>query len=394
MQKNIAPLLLLAGISSNLHAELQGNFSLEHRWFPEQASFEGQHDHYTSMSVEPEYYTDFDGSDFSLTVKPFLRATQYDSARSHADLREFFVYYATDNWEWRFGINKVYWGVTESNHLVDTINQTDFVENIDGEDKLGQPMIQATWLLESSAIDFFILPGFRERTFPGENGRLRGPLPVDTSAAEFESSDQEQHVDYAIRWSGLLFDNWDIGLHYFDGTSRDPVLEVREDNGESRLIPKYYQMSQVGLDLQATLEAWLLKLEAIHRSTEPEDFSALVGGFEYSLVDLTDSGLELGIIGEYLYDDRGKDSAANFQNDIFIGTRWAFNDAQSTEILAGGIFDLDRDNRSFRVEASRRLGQDKKLSLEAQIFEHIDPADNFYPLRNDDFLTLELGWYF
>ena len=41
----------------------------------------------------------------------------------------------------RLGLRKVYWGVTESQHLVDVINQTEGVENLDGEDKLGQPML-------------------------------------------------------------------------------------------------------------------------------------------------------------------------------------------------------------------------------------------------------------
>jgi len=39
------------------------------------------------------------------------------------------------------GINSVFWRVVESNHLVDILNQTDLIEDIDGEEKLGQPMI-------------------------------------------------------------------------------------------------------------------------------------------------------------------------------------------------------------------------------------------------------------
>ncbi|MDD7885073.1 hypothetical protein [Flavivirga sp. 57AJ16] len=35
--------------------------------------------------------------------------------------------------------------MTESNHLVDIINQTDAVETFDGEEKLGQPMVQLSW---------------------------------------------------------------------------------------------------------------------------------------------------------------------------------------------------------------------------------------------------------
>ena len=48
--------------------------------------------------------------------------------------------------KFRVGVGKVFWGVTESQHLVDIINQTDLVENIDTEDKLGQPMLETTWL--------------------------------------------------------------------------------------------------------------------------------------------------------------------------------------------------------------------------------------------------------
>ena len=40
------------------------------------------------------------------------------------------------------GAAKVFWGTAESRHLVDIINQTDAVEDIDEEDKLGQPMVK------------------------------------------------------------------------------------------------------------------------------------------------------------------------------------------------------------------------------------------------------------
>ena len=41
------------------------------------------------------------------------------------------------DWSLSIGLGKVFWGVTEFNHLVDVINQTDLVEGIDGEAKLG-----------------------------------------------------------------------------------------------------------------------------------------------------------------------------------------------------------------------------------------------------------------
>ena len=86
-----------------------------------------------------------------------------------------------DESELRVGLRKVFWGVTESQHLVDIINQTDLVESLDGEEKLGQPMINYALINDWGTLDLYLLPYFRERTFSGINGRLRSSLYVDTT---------------------------------------------------------------------------------------------------------------------------------------------------------------------------------------------------------------------
>ncbi len=73
--------------------------------------------------------------------------------------------------ETRVGVRRVFWGVTEFQHLVDIINQSDSVEDIDNEDKLGQPMINLSLVKDWGIVDFFVLPYFRERTFAGAEGR-------------------------------------------------------------------------------------------------------------------------------------------------------------------------------------------------------------------------------
>ncbi len=388
--------ILIGGLLSLLYmpaqAQWSGHLAIENQHFFHAGAYPGQRNNYPSLSFEPEYYRELSGPDLSLTFKGFARADEHDRERTHADVRELYLFAAGGDWEWRFGIDKVYWGVTESRHLVDTINQTDLVENIDGEDKFGQPMIAANVSQGENYFEFYVLPGFRERSFPGTHGRLRGPLVVDSDHPAYESEDAAQHVDYALRLSRSILDYWDLGIHYFNGTSRDPVLEARGSSGSKRLVPVYYLMQQIGLDLQGTLDAWLLKLEMIYRATEPKDFLALVGGFEYTLPALTDAGLELGVLAEYLYDDRA--TPINFQNDLFLGTRWAFNDTQSSEILAGALIDLDYGSTTLRVEANRRLGARWKLTIEGQSFSHINARDPIDALRNDDFLTLALALYF
>lgn len=397
----------LSALSIPVHADLSGQLVGELRYFPEAASFSSQEELYSSVSAEFEYRTSlFNNPDLNLTFTPFVRYDQHDDERTHVDIRELMVYYASGDWEWRAGIGKVFWGVTESQHLVDVINQTDFIEDLDTEDKLGQPMINITWLQNWGALNFYILPYFRERTFPGVNGRLRPPLVIDTDSPEFltttvigfapaqyESEIEDGHVDGAIRWSGTVADYWDYGLYYFNGTAREPELLPQLGDNGTVLVPRYNQMHQVGLDLQATLDSWLLKLEVIARSTAAQDHQALVGGFEYTFFDIG-AGMDIGALLEYHHDTRGLGTNAIFQNDLFAGIRLGLNDEQSTEFLAGGYLDLDNDSVFFRLEGSRRFGSSFKASLNAQLFNISEPTDPQYFIRQDDYLEFSLGYYF
>lgn len=101
--------------------------------------------------------------------------------------------------------------MTESQHLVDIINQTDGVEDPSGEEKLGELMLNFAWITKWGTLDFFVMPGFRERTFPGREGRFRTLIPMDLSHAEYESSLREFNTDLAVRYAHRIGD-WDIGL--------------------------------------------------------------------------------------------------------------------------------------------------------------------------------------
>ena len=94
----------------------------------------------------------------------------HDGERTHFDVRELYWETFGETWDLRIGIARVFWGVVETQHLVDIINQTDTVENSDGEDKLGQPMINLSLVRDWGTVDLFVLPGFRERTFRGVSG--------------------------------------------------------------------------------------------------------------------------------------------------------------------------------------------------------------------------------
>ncbi|MCU7877966.1 MAG: hypothetical protein KZQ84_14400 [Candidatus Thiodiazotropha sp. (ex Lucinoma borealis)] len=385
-------LLLIPGLLSA--GEWSGFIELQGRYFPQQAQGSDQSGQLVSIVLQPEYYQRWDKDKQSLLFIPFLRWDSEDDERTHGDIRELIWTYAGDGWETRAGIGKVFWGVTEALHLVDVINQTDLVENPDGEQKLGQPMFKLSLEQTWGILDLYALPGFRERTYPGEAGRLRTHPHVETDQATYQSDREERHIDLALRWSHFIGD-WDIGLAHFNGTNRDPLLMPDLNNrGEVVLIPFYEQMHQTSLDLQATKGDWLWKMELLHRSIDSGSYNAVTGGFEFTLVGIADSDMDLGLLGEYLYDDRGDDASTPFENDLFIGLRLTANDVEGSELLAGVIKDLDDDGWMFNLEASRRIGNDWKTSAQIRLWSDIPVDDPLYAFHRDDYLEFTLTRFF
>jgi len=244
---------------------------------------------------------------------------------------------------------------------------------------------------EWGTIDLFVLPYFRERTFAGKDGRLRSQLSVNTDNARYESGVQQRHIDVAIRWSQSLGD-WDVALSHFYGTNREPLL--RPNQSFTALNPFYELMHQTGLEVQYTAESWLWKLETIRRETISDTFIAAIGGFEYTFYNVVDRGLDVGLISEYLFDDRHDELVTPFENDVMLGTRITWNDVQSTTLLLGVIHDVNSGDAAWSIEASRRIGNRWKLSLEGRFFAIHKTTNVLYQIRHDDYIQVELARYF
>ncbi len=368
-----------------------GSFSTQWRGYSHAGDGAGDTD-YTSVAVEPDYSTQWLDRRLLFTFEGFARGGSRDSGSNHADLRVFSLNYAADAWELRAGMRKVFWGVTESQHLVDIVNQTDLVEGMDGEEKLGQPMLDLALIGEWGTLDMYVLPYFRPRTYPAADGRPFLGLPVDTDHPLYESADGDRHVDYAARWYKSIA-AWDLGLSYFAGTAREPRLLPQVDATGASLRPYYYQMRQSALDAQATYGSWLWKLEAVYRQTDEPAYGAATAGLEYTFADIAGSGVDLGVVLEYLYDERGSQSAAMFADDTMLGLRLALNDTAGSEALLGVIYDNGGDGHTLSLEASRRVGDHWKISLQGLAFASSAADAPLYALRDEDQLQLDLAYH-
>jgi hypothetical protein len=389
-------LFLIASASTLSQAgEWSGSAGLEFRGFNQTAK-DTQQDHNTNFSFvfESEYFHEWDDGDQSIAFVPYFRVDEHDDERTHFDIRELTYLKVAEDWELRIGIRKVFWGVTEFQHLVDIINQTDLVENLNTEDKFGQPMINLALINDWGTVDLFVMPYFRERNFPGTSGRLRSLPETREDRSQFESAAKEKHIDLAVRYSHYIGD-WDIGLAHFYGTSRDPRLLLSTDSGGNPFfIPFYDIINQTSVDIQTTKNNMLWKFEALHRIGQGMTYNALAGGFEYTFTGIIETAIDLGVLSEYHYDDRDDLSTNMLEDDIAIGARLVFNDVQSSEVLIGLVCDRDSGGKFFNIEASRRLGNSWLLELQGQFFFNQKSNDLAFTISRDDHIELFLTYNF
>lgn len=393
----ISPLLFSGLIATNASASnLKIELGAEYQYFPhnnEQLldSYDGDSTAYLRVKYDDNYY---DGA-VKLLIDGTATYDQRDDHRTRNDFNSLAIGYFADNVDITVGMKTEFWGVTESRHLVDIINQTVVADDIDEESKLGQPMIKAQIHQDWGNVQLYLLPTFRERIYPDDTARLRPGLAIDDDLAQYESSDKKQHRDYAIRYANT-FDIWDLGVSYFRGTGRNPILMPAFNNQNQLVLAPYYeQIEQSSIDLQMTSNSWLLKLEAINHSSElQKNYIATVSGFEYTQVGIFNTAMDLGYMVEYLYDERDKKADTPFADDAFLGLRLIANDVAQSTYLLGAYIDRETYSKAFRFEMKTRLRDGLTLSVEGQSFSHQPTDDLLYNFRNDDYVKIGLQLFF
>lgn len=344
--------------------EWGGETGFEFRYFNDPGEF-GQEQFATSIRFQGEYHATWNDDVDSFTFLPFVRLDQQDDERTHADIREALWIHVGDSWELRGGITRVFWGRTEFNHLVDVINQLDLVDG--DEEKLGQPLLNLSLVHDWGIFDFYFLMGFRERTYPGEDGRLRTPLRVDTDSARYLGGARQDSMDFAFRWQRPLSDQLEMALSLFSGVDREPTFSFNFDFSDPMLVPYYSHKTQLGLELEYIYEGWAVKFEGIDVTSPIEDYNAATLGVEYTFYSLFTTDIDMTFITEYMWDSREELAPGFLEHDVGLGARFSFNDEFDTSILAGFLWDPKTKEKVASVEGERRIFGDFKIKLLARV---------------------------
>ncbi len=361
-----------------------GDLGLESTYFFESGEF-GQDRSNVSVRVAPTFswYPEtqawplfnpdglFSEVNTEIVFSPYYRWDSMDSARTHFDLREAYIGLSGDYSELVIGVAKEFWGKMEFANLVDIINQRDTIDDVTGQEKLGQPMVKWTKLLNSSEFSIYVLVGYRELAFPGEQGRFRAPYIVDGARSQVESAGSMRNkIDFAGRWSQSLGADaaWgELSISYFQGASRQPGfgLDVLTD-GRILVFPIYPQIKQWGLEWEWLYDGWAVKIEGIKVVDNQLGHWSSALGLEYTWGNILGSGHDITGIFEYIYNDWSSIGSNFTEDDIALGLRWSKNDVLSTELLAGVLFDIREGEQLLSFEYSFRWHDSFEWTFSAQ----------------------------
>ena len=313
----------------------QNTLSVQGFWFPDEGLPE-QSDYNFSLAYEGQYRQRIEGARAQFNVQPFLRLDQQDSNRSHADMRELSVTYLGRGWTLRGGIGQVTWGNSVLYSLVDVINQRDLIE-ADQQSKLGQPLLEYVQKNESSTLSLYVLPGFREATFPSKSGRPRTPIFIDSDESIVDDT-QQAPFDYAIRWEKNI-ENFYLATSFFSGLSRVPRFEFNFDFKDPKIIPVYETVDQFGLELQWLVRRWAFSAEAISRKGDAPNYDQFKLGIEHQWNAMFGSGWDLFSTLEYIEESENEYSTSFLNNDYIAGLQLKFNDLYDTSLALAWIYD-------------------------------------------------------
>lgn len=391
MRLLLLTLLLATGCANVRYG---GRVALDGRAFLRPAAIEGQSQGSgPSFLADPSFSVQSDNGQHTATVQPFIRADLQDRERTHFDLRQADYVFARGPAELGFGVGTFTWGVMEAHRPVDIINQRDLVEDFEGQAKLGQPYARVGLFGGDFSFEALALPVHRPRTYPGEEGRLRGYLPVDDEPLY----DQDLGAFYPSVAARIAMTRgeFDLGISGFSGIGREPRFFAQLTS--QRVNASYERLHHAGLDLQWTTDAITLKFEGVVRWwSEDRHFSfAAALGAERAFLDL--GGADLILVAEYHMDNRGPDQPFTvYDNDVFGGFRLALNDDAGTALGAGALVDLFTGQTYLRASAERRLHENWKAALEAHVFFGSRDGNGRLEsaLLADHFLQARVAYYF
>lgn len=415
----------------------KGNIGLGYWFFPKDAP----------VSTMPTHVGTVDGQlDLNLKTGKYweFRANPRgvvdfkDANRRRFLPQDIYADFVTSRFELRAGYQVFSWKTVESVAHSDILNQTDQSLDFFDAPKVGEGALRSRFIIGEEnphTIEVYYLPYFTPAKLPTTGNRfdfsnaLAGSVPAgvpvsptviyDPDLNKYETPYDRWRPQGAIRYQKQLFGKVDTSFYYFNGYKRfpqlAPVLATALPVAPGVAIPtqyaqQYAPIHQGGVTWQGTLDALLIKgdvayiqyvndIKAQDQKTIVRPYAQYTVGFEYTFNSLIVDSQDLGFIFEVLGDsDTGRNATEldifrPFQNHVFSGLRYTFNNTGDRSLLLGTFTDYKKGDVLGRIEYEERWFE--KVKVKAQFLGFATTAGSqLKPFEHTTRGSLLVSYYF
>jgi len=336
-----------------------------------------------------------------------LQGTVEHNDRSYVRVKELYAAYDFDDAELFFGKNIRFWGALEVNNISDGFNLSDFRSDPTENDKIGSWNTAYTYYTDNADIAAIVkfyeqdrdIPAYPYVYYPFTNQQITYDSKIQTEQSRYRPSfflkySSTADTEYALDYSFIIENGYDSQRYY--NAPAAPDYKVYE---HAYLVNKLISYSTLVVD------STLYKLEAVFADVCFDDYISdyyhIGFGVEHTLTQVYKEA-DLGLLVEYykygtLQDGRYSDLDLFevFQNDLFIGTRYSFNEGNDASIVGGAIFDLDYNEQVYYVKYESRINDIFKLHLD---YRQSEPAKNYETalkrMGKQKRISVKAGYYF
>ncbi|MDQ7044803.1 MAG: hypothetical protein Q9M32_02695 [Sulfurimonas sp.] len=402
-------LVLLLGASACLFAdfEVSGHADLESQVYKTQQDNKNSNSFTLKQVLEVEYAKE----DLSLFSKVYAQAAYHDflndvedTGRTFARLDELYLKYELEDSSIKIGKSIRFWGSLELENIVDVFNPNELQDDLFATNPLGVWNASYSYYTDSGELSIVVKvnePNQKMANYPYVYYVFPQAVLYDETLKTSKNKNQPSvylsyngttDAEYALDFAFIYEHGYD-SQRYFSQTA--PTSYVQN----AYIVDKFMTYNTL------VIGNTLLKLEALYAIVDDaeliSDYSHIAVGVEHAFADFED-GSTLGFLYEYYkyttYEDNKYTDLELFQSmqdDLFVGLRYALNNADATEFVGGIVHDLEYDEQTYYGELNTRLGESLKLTLD---YYYIEPSKKeltaYALLGRHQRMALSIAYYY
>lgn len=416
----IPALLLLFPVSVFATVEVNAHLGFENRNFLFHRDRHGINDQET---LETKFQFIYDNQkNLKIDLVPRAKVDFLDASRNRFIPNDANLTFYQKHYEIYVGLKKITWGISHSLKPTDMLNRFDLEDNYYQPEKLGEFMVGWKASLEQLGpikepnLELILLPVFQKNYVPKSDSRFSldgqaGVIPYTLLNTQ-ETLDHAKEVGIAVKTSGRI-GKIEGDLYYYHGPERTPGYVLRIDNsGALRIVPFYYVLDMIGLDLSAPVGDFLPHVELAYKITTGNDaklhdinfennsaillsYVQIVPGIDYT-PRIPRGSLTLSL--EFLIEESQGSTLQDFRpfkRDLFLGAQYALLNTLESHFRLGLIKDVSNEELAAFFETSSKIYRDLKLGFSGVLIHQDGDKNN--PLSyfdNNSYLTLDVSYSF